>query len=61
VIHEPCTLPDDPIPMETGKLIPMKDFEIPIPSKLGLFGFIIAWIAVAGIIALTMGLARLGL
>ncbi|MEZ6055804.1 MAG: sodium:solute symporter family protein [Planctomycetaceae bacterium] len=60
-VHSPCTLPDDPLPMETGKLIPLKDFEIPIPSKLGLFGFLAAWVMVGGIILLTRWLASLGL
>jgi len=56
----PCTLPEDHLPTETGKLIPLADIEIPRPSFVGLAGFIAAWIGVALIIGLTYGLARLG-
>ncbi len=60
VIDEPCTLPVDHEPTETDKLIPVKDLEIPMPSKVGLGGFIIAWIGVGFLIWLTSALAKIG-
>jgi sodium/proline symporter len=59
-IETPCTLPEDHLPTETGKLIPLKDLEIPTPSVLGMVGFACAWAVVGGIIWLTMWLAKLG-
>ncbi len=59
-VTEPCTLPENPLPMETGKLIPIRDIEIPRPSRVGLVGFIAAWVAVAAILWLTNFLAGLG-
>ena len=59
-VEEPCTLPQDPLPMETGKLIPLADLEIPMPGKVGLGGFILAWIGVGTLIWLTVMLARIG-
>ena len=59
-ITEACTLPADPLPMETGKLIPIKDIEIPKPSRVGMVGFIIAWVVVGLLIWLTKFLAGLG-
>ncbi|TWU12278.1 Sodium/proline symporter [Symmachiella macrocystis] len=59
-IKTPCTLPEDHLPTETGKLIPLKDLEIPTPSVLGMVGFACAWAVVGGIIWLTMTLAKLG-
>lgn len=60
VIDEPCTLPEDHLPTETDKLIPMKDLEIPMPSKVGLGGFILAWVGVGFLIWLTSALAKIG-
>lgn len=59
-VREPCTLPDDPLPPETGKLIPLPDIEIPKPSRIGLVGFLVSWVVVGLLIALTKFLASLG-
>ncbi len=59
-VDEPCTLPENPLPPETGKLIPFKDIEIPTPSFVGMAGFIISWIVVGLLVALTWWLAQLG-
>ncbi|QDU38836.1 Sodium/glucose cotransporter [Maioricimonas rarisocia] len=59
-IKRPCTLPENPLPAETGKLIPLKDLEIPWPSLVGISGFLFSWLCVAGIIWLTYALASLG-
>ncbi|MCA8998473.1 MAG: sodium:solute symporter family protein [Planctomycetaceae bacterium] len=59
-VKEPCTLPDDHLPTETGKLIPWKDLEIPRPSFVGTVGFLVSWGIVALIVGVTYGLARLG-
>jgi len=56
----PCTLPEDPLPPETGKLIPHPDIELPMPTKVGMIGFFTAWVLVFGIIYLTKWLAGLG-
>ena len=61
IVDQPCTLPEDPLPMETGKLIPVADLEIPMPSRMGLGGFVLAWICVGAIIWFTMMLARIGM
>lgn len=59
-VDEPCTLPQNPLPVETRKLIPLKDIEIPWPSYVGMVGFIISWIVVGLMVALTWWLAQLG-
>lgn len=59
-VEEPCTLPENPLPPETGKLIPVNDLEIPTPTFLGMAGFIIAWLICGALVALTWWLAQLG-
>lgn len=59
-VEVPCTLPQDPLPAETAKLLPFRDIEIPRPSLVGLGGFLAAWVLVAGIIWFTYWLAGLG-
>ncbi|MEW4488976.1 sodium:solute symporter family protein [Thalassoglobus sp. JC818] len=59
-VDEPCTLPENPLPKETGKLIPLSDLEIPSPSVVGMVGFIISWIVVGLLVAITWQLAQLG-
>ncbi len=61
VVDQPCTLPEDALPMETGKLIPAADLEIPRPSRMGLGGFVLAWLCVGAIIWFTMMLAGIGM
>ncbi|MCB9767653.1 MAG: sodium:solute symporter family protein [Candidatus Omnitrophica bacterium] len=56
----PCTLPENPLPPETGKLINHPDIEIPRPSKVGMIGFAGAWCMVAFIIYFTKFLASYG-
>ncbi len=60
VVEAPCTLPENPLPPDTDKLFPVADLEIPRPTRVGLVGFIVAWIGVAAIIWLTTWLAGLG-
>ena len=59
-IDVPCTLPENPLPREEGKLIPLDDIEIPKPSAVGIGGFLISWVVVGLLIALTWQLAQLG-
>jgi len=59
-VAAPCTLPENPLPMETGKLIPIPGIEIPRPSRVGLLGFIAAWVAVGAILWFTNFLASFG-
>ena len=59
-VENPCTLPENPLPAETGKLIPVDDIEIPYPSAVGMIGFILAWFGVAILVGLTAWLATLG-
>ena len=61
IIERPCTLPENPLPVETGKLIPVADLEIPMPSRVGLGGFVLAWIGVGAIIWFTVMLTGIGL
>jgi Na+/proline symporter len=56
----PCTLPENPLPPDTGKLIDHPDIEIPKPTKVGMIGFFGAWVLVFAIIYLTKYLAGLG-
>lgn len=60
VIISPCTLPEGHLPADEGKLIPHPDLEIPSPSRIGIIGFVLAWVMVAIIIGLTKFLAGLG-
>ena len=60
VVLSPCTLPEGHLPTEEGKLIAHPDLEIPIPSKLGIIGFALAWVMVGIIIWLTSFLAGMG-
>jgi hypothetical protein len=57
---EPCTLPPDAPPPQTGKLIPIASLEIPRPSAVGLIGFAAAWVMVGLVILFTWWLSRLG-
>ena len=59
-IDEPCTLPENPLPAETEKLISAGGLEIPRPGLVGLVGFGLAWVAVGGLIWLTVSLAGIG-
>ena len=59
-VDTPCTLPEDHLPTETGKLIPHPDVELPSPSYIGIVGFVGAWVLVGAIIWLTKYLASLG-
>ena len=59
-VAQPCTLPENPLPPETGKLIPLPGIEIPKPSRVGIVGFAIAWVVVGLLIWLTKFLASLG-
>lgn len=59
VVAAPCTLPEDHLPTEEGKLLPFADLEIPRPSKVGIVGFVLAWCMVGMIIWLTGYLAGL--
>lgn len=59
-VSEPCTLPENPLPPDTVRLLPFKDIEIPRPSVVGMAGFLISWVIVFLMIGLTWWLAQLG-
>ena len=59
-VKTPCTLPENPLPAEKGKLIDLPDLEIPRPTVLGLGGVVGAWCVVGVIIWLTQLLANWG-
>lgn len=59
-VAEPCTLPENPLPPTTRKLLPIRDIEIPRPSREGMVGFLLAWVGVGLLIWLTKFLAGLG-
>ncbi|MGH7199599.1 MAG: sodium:solute symporter family transporter, partial [Planctomycetaceae bacterium] len=59
-VDAPCTLPVNHLPTHHGKLIPLKDVELPKPTLIGMAGFLGAWVLVGLIIWLTMFLADLG-
>jgi Na+/proline symporter len=57
VVDLPCTLPENPAE-RTPKMFNHPDIELPKPTKLGMIGFVVAWILVAGIIYLTDWLSK---
>jgi len=59
-VETPCTLPDNPAQMETGKLINHPDWEIPSPSRIGMIGFLGSWVMVGVVIGLLYFLRSLG-
>ena len=59
-VATPCTLPDNPMPMDTSKLIDLPNLEIPKPSRVGMIGFLLAWVMVGVVLLLTWVLANLG-
>lgn len=59
-VVRPCTLPENHLPPETDKLINHPDLEIPMPTKIGMIGFLGSWVMVGVVIALTYWLAALG-
>lgn len=56
-IDSPCTLPADAAP-KNEKLFNLDDVEVPMPTVLGVGGFILAWILVGIIVWLTNYLAQ---
>jgi Na+/proline symporter len=60
VVTRACTLPENHLPPETDKLINHPDLEIPMPTKVGMIGFLGSWAMVGVVIALTYWLASLG-
>lgn len=59
-ITTPCTLPADLPPAPRRNLIPSKNWEIPVPSKGAITGFVAAWGFVAVLIYTIYFLAGLG-
>jgi Na+/proline symporter len=57
VVDSPCTLPENPA-KRTPKMFNHPDIELPKPTKLGMIGFAVAWMLVAGIIYLTNWLSK---
>ena len=49
-ITEPCTLPEGVTPPPRRMLLTALGFEIPMPSRTSLIGFIAGWLAVAALI-----------
>ncbi len=50
IIDEPCTLPVDIEPAQRAMLFQNFGFEIPVPSKTSVLGFLAGWAAVAALI-----------
>ncbi len=59
-ITEPFTVPEDSTPEPVRKLIPLPNFEIPLPSRTGFIGFVAAWAFVGIMIAAVYWIAGLG-
>lgn len=59
-ITESCTLPADAPPPDTRKLINLPNWEIPVPTRVGVIGFLAAWVGVGALILLTWWLSTLG-
>ena len=49
-IEEPCTLPEGVAPAQRKMLLNCCGFEIPVPSKTTLIGFLVGWVAVGALI-----------
>jgi Na+/proline symporter len=49
-VTEPCTLPDEATTLPPRKLLPLKSFEIYVPSAQMLAGFLAGWLAAAALI-----------
>lgn len=49
-VTTPCTLPAGATPVPARKLIPLHSFEVYIPSRQMLVGFIVGWIGVGALI-----------
>lgn len=50
VIEEPCTLPEGAITPPARKLVPLDSFEIYVPSRQMVVGFLAGWVAVGSLI-----------
>ncbi len=59
-VGAPCTLPEDPLPADDSKLVNVPSLEIPRPTRIGIVGFLAAWVVVGLIIWLTKWLSTLG-
>ena len=55
---EPCALPEGMEAPAKKRLLPYGDLEILVPSKQSVVGFVLAWIAVVGLIAAFYGMTR---
>ncbi|MBI4580188.1 MAG: sodium:solute symporter family protein [Planctomycetes bacterium] len=60
VIEAPMTLPADMLPAPQNKLINLPNWEIQVPTRRGVVGFLIAWIPVALLIGSVWVLVRIG-
>ncbi len=60
VIDEPVALPANVEPAPNRKLIPLRDWEIQMPTARGWIGFFVTWAAVGAIIALVVYLVNIG-
>ena len=56
-IATPCTLPDNPAP-QAAKMFDHPDIEFLKPSRLGVIGFLLAWVCVGVIVWIPYWLAR---
>lgn len=59
-VDAPCTLPENPLPMETAKLIHHPGWEVPMPTKVGMIGFFGSWVMVGLVIGLLYWMRSLG-
>lgn len=46
----PCTLPEGVVVPEKRKLLPFKNLEILVPSRISVIGFLVGWVCVAAIV-----------
>ncbi len=57
---EPFTVPEDSQPEAVRKMISHPDFEIPVPSRTGIIGFLVAWMCVGILIGIVYWIAGIG-
>lgn len=50
VVTKPCTLPEDAVVPPSRNLFPNTNFEIPVPSRTSVIGFLVGWACAAVIV-----------
>jgi len=57
-IPAPCRLPENAVVPERKNLLPSKNLEIPVPSRISVLGFLAGWLCVAAIIGIVYWIAK---